>query len=162
MRRSAAIVAGLVLGAGLLSGCGGDDDAAKVGGNYCDTMKSVAQTVKSFTGGGGTPDVSKFEDFIAAAQDLQEQAPADLADSWKVLNDAMGTLTAALEDAGITLEQLVAAVATGQMPEGVDQAKVTALVPKLQELSGPELDAATDAIDKHAKDECDVDLSSTN
>jgi len=162
MRRSAAIAAGLVLGAGLLSGCGGDDSDAKAnGGDYCDTLKTAAETVKSFTGASSTPDFSKFDDFIDAAHDLEEQAPSDLADDWKIVIGGMDDLTAALEEAGITLEQLMAAATTGEMPPGVDQAKLMALAPKLESLSGEEMEAATDTIDKHAKDECDVDLSTT-
>lgn len=162
MRRSAAIAAGLVLGAGLLSGCGGDDGDSKAagGGDYCDTLKAAAKTVQSFTG--DSSDFSKFDDFIDAAKDLEEQAPSDLADDWKIVIGGMEDLTAAVEDSGITLEQLMAAATTGEMPPGVDQAKLMALAPKLQSLSGEEMEAATDAIDKHAKDECDVDLSTTD
>lgn len=162
MRRSAAITAGLLLGAGLLAGCGGDGDGKAGGGDYCDTLKSTATTVKSFTGDGATPDFSKFDDFIDAAHDLEDQAPSSLADDWKVVIGGMDALTAALEDAGITLEELMTAATTGQMPPGVDQAKLMALAPKLESLSGAEMEAATDAIDKHAKDECDVDLSETS
>ncbi len=163
MRRSGAIAAGLVLGVGLLSGCGGDDgDAKSSGGDYCDTLKASAAAVKSFTGEGATPDFAKFDEFIDAARVLEDSAPSELADDWKVVVDGMDQITTALADAGITLEQLMTAVTTGQMPEGVDQAKLVALAPKLQSLGGGQIEAATKTIGQHAKDECGVELAATN
>ena len=46
----------------------------------------------------------------------------------------------------------------GQIPDGVDMPALQELTTELQELDTDEFQAASDNINKHAKDECGVDL----
>jgi hypothetical protein len=153
--------AGLLLGSGLVTGCGSDDDGGggNAGGDYCKTLKSAASNVRSFTAKGATPDFAKIQDFLDTAHDLADEAPSEVKDDWTVVLGAMDSLTSALEEAGIKLEDFGDIIATGQLPEGVDPAKLTALTGKLQAIGNEKVTKAGEAISKHAKDDCDVDLS---
>jgi hypothetical protein len=162
MGKISIVAAGLLLGSGLVSGCGSSGDggsAGSGGGDYCDTLKAAATSIKSFTADDATPDFSKLPDFIAKAHELADNAPSDVKDDWTVMVGAMDSLTSALDEAGIKLEDFGTIVSSGQLPEGVDPAKLTALTAKLQELGGDEVTKAGDAISKQAKDDCKVDLS---
>ena len=161
MGKISIIAAGLLLGSGLVTGCGSSDDdgGSASGDGYCAQLKSAASSIRSFTADDATPDFSKFADFINKAHELAKDAPSDVEDDWKVMIGAMDKLTAALDDAGIKLEDFGAIVTSGQLPEGVDPAKLTELTGKIQELGGDEVNKAGDAISKHAKDECKVDLN---
>lgn len=158
MRKTTLLAAGVLLGATLLTGCGGDGDSSSSSG-YCDTLKKAAAEIKDFTANDSSPDFSKFDDFVDQAEKLADKAPAEVKDDWKYVVDAMGDLTDALDEAGVKIEDLMSAVTSGQMPEGLDPEKLTELGTKLQGLTSEKLTEATDAIDKHAKDECKVDLS---
>lgn len=161
MRKTTMMTAGVLLTASLLTGCGsdGDGDSKSGGDDYCATMKKAAAEIKAFTADDANPDFSKFQDFIDKAEELADEAPSEIKDDWKVVLGAMDDLTSALDDAGISIEELMAAATTGEMPDGVDMQKLTELGSKLQTLTSDKTEAATDAIDKHAKDECDIDLS---
>jgi len=154
------ISAGILLGSGLVAGCGSDsDDGGNAGGGYCDSLKSAASSIKSFTADGATPDFSKLGDFIDKAHELADEAPSKIKDDWTTLVGAMDSLVSALGDAGIKLEDFGAIISSGQLPEGVDPSKLSGLTSKLQELGDEKFTKAGDAINKHAKDDCDVDLS---
>lgn len=75
-----------------------------------------------------------------------------------MLDDGITSVEKSLDDAGIKLEDL-AKVQQGELPEGVDMAKLQGLAADFQKLSDEKFTKASDAIEKHAKDECDVDLS---
>jgi hypothetical protein len=162
MRRFSALTAIVVLGAGLVTGCGSSGGSGGSGGSssgYCSEIKSSAESIKSFTAGSGTPDFTKLADFIAKAHDLANKAPSDIKDDWTVLVGAMDALTSALSDAGLKLEDMGMLMA-GQMPPGVDTSKLAGLAPKLQAIGSANVTKAGNAISKQAKDVCKVDLKS--
>ncbi|MBO9521855.1 MAG: hypothetical protein J7518_09985 [Nocardioidaceae bacterium] len=156
MRKTAILTAGLLLGASLLGGCGGGDDKGSSSKGYCDLLKDSQSELNTLSGN-DVPDAKEFEKFLDRADDLAKEAPAAVKDDWKVLDGTLDDLQKALDDAGITLQQLSEA-ASGKMPEGLDASKLQALGTKLQGLSSEKLTKATAAIQKHAKDECGVDL----
>ncbi len=173
MRRTATIMAGLLLGASLLGACGDDGDkgtkdskdskdsaqgADSGGGEYCDTLKSSAEEIKEFTADGSAPDFDKFDTFLEKANDIADAAPSGIDKDWETLLGAVDKLTDALKEAGITLEELATAGSTGKLPEGVDQEKLAELGTELQSLTGEEFQQASDRISTHAKEECGVDL----
>ena len=164
MRKTAAIVAGLVLTSGLLAGCGDDGDGGDggaSGGSYCDQLRAAKEDINSLTGDGGTPDFAGFDEIIATMRELADDAPDEVADDWDVLTGGLDAITEALDDLGITLEELMTSMTTGQLPEGVTQEDLIAVGEELQELGGDEMEEAGDAISEHAKSECDVDLDET-
>ena len=160
MRRTATIAAGLLLGASLLSGCGGNDDGSTAGKGYCGELKSARKELDALSGN-AVPNDKDFATFLDRARKLRDEAPAAVKDDWKVLDGTLEDLKKAFDDAGITLEQFSQA-ASGANPPGVDAAKLQQLGTKLQGLSNDKLEKATEAIQKHAKDECKIDLQDSS
>jgi hypothetical protein len=157
--RMPALLAGLALTAGVLTGCGGGDDSTDTGATdtqtYCDQLKADKKYFNAFSG--GDPDPAQLGDAIDRIHDLADAAPQDIAPSWDALDGALSELERALAEAGISTDDL-AGLQKGQLPKGVDMAKLTAILPKVQALNSPELQDAATAIRTHAKDECGVTL----
>lgn len=151
MRRTLTALAPLALVAGLLTGCGGSDTSA-----YCDDLKADKAQFESMSGG----DISQLGDAFKKMHELAAEAPDEVKDDWKTVDDALTSIEDALKAAGLSVDDL-AAMQNGQMPKGVDMAKLQELAPKLQAMSGSDMAAATEAIDKNAKDVCGVTLSSS-
>jgi hypothetical protein len=170
--RVTVIVSTIVLSAGLLAGCGSSDGNDKAGadkstddkgssaGGYCAELKDAKADFGTLES--DSPDFSKFDDAIARFHELADGAPSEVAEDWKTLDSALSAMEKALADAGLKIEDL-AAITAGNLPEGMTAEDVQALGPKLQTaFSGLETDEvkkAGDAIEKHAKSECDIDLS---
>ena len=148
--RTLSTLAVLTLSAGLLTACGGGSSSDA----YCKELKSDKTYFDSL--GSGT-DPAKIDQAFAKFHSLATKAPDEVADDWKVLDDAITTVQKALKDAGVSFADLAKAQ-SGQLPKGVDPQKLAAILPKLQALSNAKFDKATKAIEKHAKDTCDVNL----
>lgn len=149
MRKTLAALAPLTLVAGLLTGCGGSDNSA-----YCDDLKADKAQFESMSGG----DISQLGDAFDKMHELAAEAPDEVKDEWKTVDDALTSIEDALKAAGMSVDDL-AAMQSGQLPEGVDMAKLQELTPKLQAISGTEMAKATEAIDKNAQDVCGVTLT---
>jgi hypothetical protein len=172
--RVTAIVSTVVLSAGLsaglLAGCGSSDDKAGAdkstgdkgssAGDYCAQLKDAKADFDTLDS--DSPDFSKFDDAIARFHELADAAPSEVADDWKTLDGALTTMEKALSDAGLKIEDL-GAITAGNLPEGMTAEDLQAIGPKLQTafsgLETDEVEKAGDAIEKHAKSECGVDLS---
>jgi len=157
MRRFSALTAIVLLGTGLVTGCGSSGGGSGSSSAYCNDLKSSAASIKSFTASSGTPDFSKLSDFIDKAHELAGKAPSDIKDDWAVMVSAMDALTSTLAEAGLKIED-IGTLMTGQLPDGVDPTKLAGLTTKLQEIGSDKVQKAGDAISKQAKDTCKVDL----
>ena len=160
--RKPALLAGLALAAGVLTGCGGggsDDTAATDTETYCTELEASKEYFQAFSGGTDA-DASDFGTAIEKFHTLADAAPEDIAPSWDVLDGALSELERALAEAGITTDDL-ASLQQGEIPKGVDMAKLTKLAPKVQALDSPELKEAGKEIRTHAEDECGVTLDAT-
>ena len=74
-----------------------------------------------------------------------------------MLADKIDELDKILSDAGLSLDDL-AGLQSGQLPEGVDMAKLQEMSTKLQAFSDTsELDPALKNIQKSLKDDCGID-----
>jgi hypothetical protein len=170
--RVTVILSTVVLGAGLLAGCGGSGDKAGSGdkggssasgssaSGYCKDLKAAQSDFTTLNS--DSPDFSKLDDAIKTFHKLADEAPSAVDDDWKTLDNAFSTLTKALDDAGISMDDL-AKITSGQMPEGMTQDDLAALGPKLQStFSNLDQDAVKKAgenVEKHAKSVCKVDLT---
>ncbi len=155
--RATPAIAALVLGASLLTGCGGGDGGSSSG--YCDDLKSAKEEFSALDS--DSPDMADLEKAFDRMHELADEAPDEVKDEWETLDGAITDLTDALDEAGITMDDL-AKMQQGEMPENFDPAKLQELAPKMEEMGGQDFQDAADAIEKHAKDECNVDLGSSS
>ena len=161
MRMNAVIgAAALALTTSVLAACGsgGGSSNAASGGDYCSELKADKTYFQSFNG--TNPDISKLGEVFTRMHTLANDAPSEVADDWKTLDGAITTMENALKEAGLQPSDL-ASLQGGQLPQGVDPAKLQALLPKLQALSSTDVTAAGEAITKNAKDTCGVDLGAS-
>jgi hypothetical protein len=149
--RTQITLATIVLALSSLTACGSGASSA-----YCKELKSDKAYFSSFSG--SNPDFAKIDEAFDRLHSLADKAPDEVADDWKVLDGAITSITDALDDAGIKFSDL-GKMQQGEMPKGADPQKLAALAPKLQELSGAKFDKASKAIEKHAKDTCNVKLT---
>ena len=147
MKRLSSMLAAVVLGASLLTSCGGGTDA------YCDTLKDTQKDFDDFE----SSDFSNFDKFTDRVEKLADEAPDEVKEDWEVLEKAFTAFVDALDKAGLKPEDLEG-LAAGDIPDGVDLDELNSAMEEAQALSGEEFEKATDAIEKHAKDECNIDL----
>lgn len=154
MRRIGTWAAAIVLGAGVLAGCGGDDSsdggsdqADGGGGSYCDRLQGFQDTLEN------TQDAASFEKFKEAAEELADEAPGEVADAWNQIEEAFDQLESKLEAVGLDLDDL-------DDPSALQSADPEAMATLQEEFAaiGENLDKAGDKISEHAKSECDIDL----
>src|SRR4051794_24933151 len=121
--RVTVILSTMVLATGLVAGCGSGGDKGSSGSSgkagasssgYCADLKAAKADFSSLNA--DTPDFSKLNDAIKTFHELAGEAPAAVADDWKTLDDAFSTLEKALDDAGISMDDL-AAITRGEMPK---------------------------------------------
>ncbi|MFC5178575.1 hypothetical protein [Nocardioides taihuensis] len=155
--RVAPVIGALVLGAGLLTGCGGGDSGES--SSYCDDLKSAQEEFAAFDS--DNPDMADLDKAMDRMHQLAGEAPDAVQEDWATLDGALQDFQTALEDAGLTMDDL-AKMQNGEMPENFDPAKLQELAPKLQSLGDQDFQDAADNIEKHAKDECNVDLGSSS
>jgi hypothetical protein len=146
--------------AALLSACGADatPEASGAGHGYCDQLGTDKAYFDSLDG--SDPDVAKLDDAFDRMHALAAIAPAAVADDWAVLDDAITAIEDALDDAGLSFDDL-AAMQDGDVPADVDLEKLSELGTTMEALSGGQLDAAAARIAEHADDVCGIDLQLT-
>jgi hypothetical protein len=156
--RTTAIVSAVVLSSSVLTGCGGGGSSTDA---YCKDLKAAKADFASLDS--STPDFDKFGDVIVTFHKLAKSAPPKVSEEWKTLDGALTTLEKDLQDAGLTMKDL-GPLSQGQMPEGMTADDLAKLGPTLEKAFGKLDDAkfkkASDTIEKHAKSECNVDLTS--
>jgi len=156
--RIPALVAGLALAVGVLTGCGGggsEDTAATDTETYCKQLRADSEYLEGLRGGNVDP--GQIGQAIDRFHDLADAAPEEVAADWDVLDARASEFERALAEAGISTDDL-AGIAEGDLPKGVNMAEIVKLLPKLQALNSQEVQDALKSIRTHAKDECDVTL----
>ncbi|CAA9323475.1 MAG: hypothetical protein AVDCRST_MAG29-591 [uncultured Nocardioidaceae bacterium] len=141
--------AGMVLAAGTLAGCGGGTEA------YCDSLRDAQGDFEALE----TGDAAGLGDAVDTLRDISGDAPDEVSADWEVVNGTLDDMESALDDAGLSFDDL-GGLAEGQIPEGVDEADLTALQESFEALSTEEAEEAGNNIQEHAQNECDVDLGS--
>jgi len=154
VKRIFSAAAAAALGICLLTACGSDDgDEAGSGGDYCSDLKDAKKEVDALKGG----DFSDLEKTTDAMNQLADEAPDEIKDDWEILVKGVQKLVDALKKAGLDDDDM-ATLQTGEIPDGVDMAALQALMAEIEDLDTEEFQEAGDNINKHAKDECGVDL----
>lgn len=151
-------LAGVALLASTLAACGGSDsDDSGADSDYCKDIKTASKTFGNLDSG----DIGKLGDAFTTFHKLAAESPDTIKSDWKKLDSAVTTVEDGLKDAGIKLSDL-SELQTGKIPKGVDVSKLRSLATDLQKLGDAEFDKASKKIEKHAKDECKVDLGSSS
>ena len=150
MKQRLVLAAVAALCASTLTACGGGTKA------YCDDLREANKDFSSLD----NADFAKFDEAISRMHKLADEAPDEVKDDWKVLDGALNDLQAALKKAGLTTDDL-AKMSQGQMPENFDMTKLQQLQEDMSSLGDQKFEDASNAIEKHAKDECNVDLGSS-
>jgi hypothetical protein len=145
----------LTIAGSALTACGGGGGSSDSGGDYCGELKSDQSFFADFQSSDG--DLSNLDEAFTRMHTLAGDAPDEVADDWKTLDGALTTIENALKEAGLKPSDL-GGLQSGQLPSGVDPAKLQALLPKLQALSSSDVSAAAQRIAANAKDKCGVDL----
>ncbi len=148
----------LALTATVLAACGSSGSGSSSSGDYCSELKADKAYFESLSG--SNADLSNLDQVFSKVHTLADDAPDNISDDWKTLDDAISTIENALKDAGIKPSDL-AAIQKGQVPPGVDISKLQALAPKLQSLNSSDVTDAANNIAADAKKSCDVDLTSS-
>ncbi|HET7327991.1 MAG TPA: hypothetical protein VFJ14_11990 [Nocardioidaceae bacterium] len=162
MKRAGALASAMIM-AGLLAGCGGDGGSSEASAteSYCDSLKDTKEQIDALQGGGagGAADLQKAVDSM---QQLATESPDAVQSEWETVDTAFTELEKGLQEAGLSLNDLPKLMQNpNNLPEGVDRQKLMELGPKLQQaFGGQELQQSMDAISKHAKKECGVELGS--
>ena len=146
-KRPLALVGALLIGTSLTA-CGGGD-----GGAYCDDLQSAATTFEDVDSGS----VEKLDGAFDTFHQLAEEAPDDIKDDWKVIDDAISGVETALSDAGLSFSDLPK-IQAGEMPDGADPTKLQGLSSSFTALSDEKFAEASQAIDEHATDVCEIEL----
>jgi hypothetical protein len=154
VKRIFSAVAVAALGLCLLTACG--DDGGKAGGSsgdYCSDLKAAVKEVDALKGG----DFSDLEKTTDTMNELADEAPDEIKDDWEILVKGVEKLVDALKKAGLDDDDM-ATLQSGEVPDDVDMTALQSLMTEIQALDTPEFQEAGDNINKHAKDECGVDL----
>lgn len=150
-------LAGIVLVGTSVAACsggdGGSDSGGGAGGSYCKDIAAAKPTFESLSSG----DLSKLEEGFTTFHRLADEAPDDLDQQWKTLDEAATSVEDKIKDAGLTFDDLPD-IQAGKIPEGVSVDKLTSFAADLQKLNNSAFADARADIAKQAKDVCDVDL----
>ena len=152
MRRIGTWTAAAMLGAGLLVGCGGDgDDGAEGGGgdldSYCDSMK---QAEEDFS---GSMDPAKFGDMADRFGEMADQAPDEVADDWTKMEEALAGFLDAVDETGLSVEDLEDPAKAAEIDPEVQQQ----LQEAIEAMGSDEYTEASENIEKHAEDQCGIE-----
>jgi len=146
MTASRVLAAALIVVA-LTSGCGEDDPYA----DYCEVVTDNQQELSEILGAGGADALLKA---LPIFEDLEDEAPDDIRDDWKVVTSGLKALESALEDAGVD----PATYDREKPPEGLSDEDKDRIDAAAQELTAASSTAAFAAVEQQARDVCHTPL----
>jgi hypothetical protein len=151
VRRAVALllVAGLVggLAVAVVANLRDDDPYAE----YCAVVEDRQDDLTKIVGEGG-PDVLLRA--LPVFRDLQDAAPSDIADDWRLVVTGLAALQAALDDAGVD----PATYDRENPPEGVTDAERDRIDAAAQALTADDTVAAFANVEQQARDVCKTPL----
>jgi hypothetical protein len=158
MKRIVGASAAALMAMSVLVGCGGGGGGGGglASGNYCGDLKSAKDAVSSL--GNGALTQAKFDELSADLHGIASEAPADVKDDWSTLAQAIDSLKAALDKAGVSLDDLQNLGSGGAT---IDPATLQALTEAAKSMDSDAITKSTDAIAKEVKSECNLVIGST-
>jgi hypothetical protein len=139
-----------------LTACGSGGGGSSASGDYCSELKADKASFTALSG--SNADLSQLDQVFQRMHTLAADAPDNVSADWKTLDGAVTTFENALKAAGVKASDL-AALQQGQVPKGLDPAKLQALTPQIQALSSANVTDAAQHIADDAKKTCNVDLT---
>jgi hypothetical protein len=152
LSRLATPACAVALLAGLLVGCGGDDDGAD--GAYCSTLKEERAELTRLADRAGDPGTDVLTPTLEALGRLRAASPSDLRDEWDTLYYAWDAMVDAVEEAGVEPGDY----RPGQTPDGVSAADARRLGEVAAELSSTRVVDASRGLEDQARQVCGVEL----
>ena len=130
----------------LLAGCSGDPYE-----DYCGVVSEKQEELSRVLGEGG-PDVLLRA--LPIFRDLEDAAPDDIRDDWRIVVSGLTALEDALDDAGVD----PATYDRDDPPEGLSQADKDAIDVAAGQLTSEATVTAFSGVDQQAKDVCRTPL----
>jgi hypothetical protein len=155
MFRSLALAgATLLLGAAAACGGGSTDQAGSEADTqaYCKALESTQKEFGSIDS--GTVNPANLDRLLDRIHTLAGQAPRPVADDWKMLDGAFTRLRGGLDDLGLSFKDLSD---PSKLAEA-DPQKLQRFGRQMQQLGGQQFDKAGNAIERHAKQVCHINL----
>jgi hypothetical protein len=143
-----------------LAACGSDTDATSAvdsTDSYCSTLKRAGWQVLTHDPM-AMDDVTEFAALRTNLNELGSSAPVEVKAAWGVLGDDFVGYAAAMEEAGISVDELLYMDDNGKLPPSVDRKHFAQFVRGLDALDRSKIDKATDTIVAHAKAECGINV----
>lgn len=144
-------LASVALLAGTLAACGGEDDGGK-GSAYCKELKKSTSSLSALA-----DPATDWEENFKGIHDLADMAPDTLADDWKTIDKAFSQLEKGLAKAGLKPSDMTKIGAGDTSDFSADEAEK--VVREFMKIGSDKVTKAFEAVSKHAKDECKVDLN---
>jgi hypothetical protein len=136
----------LALVAALTVGCSDDPY-----GDYCDVVADNQDELTRVLGEGG-PDVLLRA--LPIFRELQDAAPSDIRDDWRIVVNGLAALESALDDAGVD----PATYDRDKPPEGLSDQERDRIDAAAQQLTTEDSVAAFAAVEQQARDVCKTPL----
>lgn len=149
----APVLVAVLLGSGLVSGCGGGESSTE---DYCAALADEKATLQRLSQRSGSA-AADLEPAVEAFERLRDAAPADLRDEWTTYVNAWQGLTDALDAAGAD----ATVFRDGKRPPGITAKEYDAIQDAATKLGSPAVRDASAGIEAHASDVCDVELGGT-
>ncbi len=144
-----------------LAACGGDADAdADAGAKnsadsaYCSALSDAQEHFATFQAG----EVEKFDEAFAAFHQLAGESPKEIEEDWLAFDGALADLEDGLAAIGLKVSDL-ADVTEGEVPPGADAGDLAKVPDLMLALVSDEFIAAATDIERHAIEECDIELA---
>jgi len=129
-----------------LSSCGDPID------DYCESLRGHQEQLTTTLGEDGT---SGLIAALPIFEDLERNAPDDIAKDWKTLTGAISGLSAALDDAGVSADDFE----NGEPPEGVSDAEAKKIADAATKVSSTKTQEASVRVQQQARDVCHTSLT---
>jgi len=145
-----------------LGACGSDKDAdtdatsagaSAHGDGYCSTLKGAGWQVLS-NDYLALNNAADFADLRTNIRELESAAPVEVKAAWGVMGDDYDRFTELMDDAGLSINELLYWDDNGKLPASVDQKQFAQFFRKVRALDYTKVAEATDTIVTHAKTEC--------
>lgn len=137
----------LVLVLTTLAGCGEDDPYA----DYCGVVTDKQQELSDVLGAGGP---NALLNALPTFRELEDAAPDDIRDDWKIVVAGLDSLEDALQDADVD----PATYDRDDPPEGLTDEEKDRIDAAAGELTAPDSVAAFAAVEQQARDVCKTPL----